>query len=98
MCIDPKAGRTREPIVNTNDRPPFGESRAHLMVVRQPVTQTVEPLGDSLALEGREAFCSGVHFNAGDDTPLSEHISQRCSSRALLMDSLILENDATDEV
>src|SRR5207247_4427075 len=85
-------------IVDTNDRAPFGKTCAHLPVIRKPIAQSIESFGDGLAGPTRQALCAGIDFYAGYDALIRQHISQGRSSRTLLMDRLVLHDDAADEL
>ena len=50
-----------------DDRPPLGELRAKVGVLREPVAQTVETLGNELAVGARQRLRALVHLDAGYD-------------------------------
>src|SRR5262249_19337472 len=79
------------------DCPPFGKTRAHLPIIRQAVAQTIESFSNSLPREICQTLRTGIYFDAGYDSLFRQYISQGCPGRTLLVDSLVLQDDAADE-
>ena len=83
-------------IADGNHRAPFGKTRAHLKVFLEPVAQSVQTFGDFFAGMSSQVLGSGINFDAGNDSRISEDFEKRRAVLLLLADRLVVENHAAD--
>ena len=84
--------------VDGDDGAPLGELGAHLAVLVEALAQSVEALGDRLALGAGQRLRALVDLDAGDDARVLEHLRERHAVLARLADGLVVEDDAGDVV
>ncbi len=77
-------------------RAPLREPRAERVVLREPLAQPVEALGDRLALGEREGLRALVDLDPGDDALRLEQLRERRAVVRALADRLVVEDDAAD--
>jgi hypothetical protein len=79
-------------------RAPLGEPGAEPAVGGQPLAQAIEPLGHRLLGRAGERLGSHVHLHARQHALLGQHLRQRPAARGVLVDGLVLQDDAADEL
>ncbi len=67
----------RDALADRDDGAPLREPRAELAVLRQPLAQAVEALGDLLARRAGQILGAGVDLDAGDDALAGEDLGER---------------------
>src|SRR6266571_6664879 len=75
---------------------PLGEPRAELVVLLEPLAQSVQPLGDRLALGEREWLRALVDLDPRDDPAALQHLRERRAVGRALADRLVEEDHAAD--
>ena len=83
-------------IADGNHRPPLGKTRAHLKIFLEPVAQAVQTFGDFFAGMSGQVLCSGIYFDAGNDSRIGEDFEKRSAVLFLLADGFVVKNRATD--
>ncbi|HVC89900.1 MAG TPA: hypothetical protein VND66_04670, partial [Acidobacteriaceae bacterium] len=58
--------------VDGNHRSPLGKTGAHFRVFSEAVAQSVQLFGDFLSAVARHVLCTGVNFNAGNDSCIGD--------------------------
>ncbi len=86
----------RNAVCDGEDCPPFCEARTHLGILRQPLAQTIQTLGNLLSGEGGKLLCAEVNLNAGKDSECAQSLSEGSAIVLLLVNGLIVKNDAAD--
>ena len=76
----------------------FAKRAPSAAVLREPLAQPVEALGDRLALGERERLRARVDLDPGDDPLRLEQLRERRPVGARLADRLVEEDDAADEL
>ena len=96
MGVGVDAGVARNAVADVDHRAPFGETRAQLVILRQPLGEFVEPFGDDLARAVRQRLGALVDLDAGQRAGLLDQLDQRGAILGLLADGLVIEDDAGD--
>ena len=81
-----------------DDRPPLGESRAQFRVLRKPLPQAVQPLGDALSGCACQLLRPRVHLDARHHPRIRQDLHNRRTVVALLTDGLVVQNNSADEL
>ena len=81
-----------------DDAAPLGEAGAELGVVRQPLAQSIEALGDLFVLAAGHRQGAAIHLDAGDHVGGGEQVAERRAVLGLLLQRLLGEDDAGDVV
>ena len=84
------------PLADEDRGAPLGEPRAELTVVREPLAEPVESLGDRLAGEHRQRLRARVHLDARDDAHRGEQLGERRAVGRRLPDRLVEQDHAAD--
>src|SRR5918992_43484 len=79
-------------------RAPLREPGAELVVLRQALTQAVEPFGHRLLGRTCQRLRAHVDLDPGDDPLLLEQLRERRAVRRALPDRLVVKDDAADEL
>ncbi len=98
MGIGMDTGPTRQRVGDGDDGPPLGEARAEVAVLLESGAEPVEPLGDPFVRRARERFGAIIDLDAREDALLRQEIGQWRSRRARLVDRLVLQDHAADEL
>jgi len=80
-----------------NDRPPLGEARAERPVLREPLAESVEALGDQLAGCTGERLRALVHLDPGHDPLTRQQVRERRPVLGVLADGFVEKDHAADE-
>jgi hypothetical protein len=87
---------TRPP--STQDGAPLGEARAQGVVPGDAIAQAVQPLRHLLTRSAGEGLGAAVDLDPGNDALRSEQLGERGAVRCALVDCLVEEDDAADEL
>ncbi len=72
--------------------------RAQLAILRQPVAQAVEALGDFLARKIRHRLGAFIHFDARNDPLLLQHFDESATVASFLSNRFVKKNHAADKL
>ena len=84
------------PSPDGDHRAPLGKTGSHLGVFSQAVAQAVQTFGDLLSGMTRQVLCTGVDFDAGNDSRIGDGLSKGSAIILLLADRLVVEDRATN--
>ena len=98
VCVHSHAVGARQYVVYVDHGPPFCEAGAHAAVRREAIAQTVETLGDGLVRRTGERLRADIDLDAGKDALSREDLAERRAGGTLLMDRLVIHDDAADEL
>src|SRR5450759_843664 len=82
--------------VQSNHRTPLGKTGAHLKVFSQAVAQSVQTFGDFLSGMACHVLCTGVNFDAGNNSGIGDDFDKGSAICLLLADRLVVEDRATN--
>jgi hypothetical protein len=87
------AGKT---IAHGNHRSPLGKTGAHLRVFCQSVAQAIQAFRYVLSGVTCHLLCTGVNFDAGNDSRIGDNLNEGSAIFPLLADRLVVEDRATN--
>src|SRR5678815_2010713 len=88
----------RKARADVDDGAPLRKARAELVVLGEPLAQTVEALGDRLVREAGERLRAGVDLDARYHADLRQILRKRRAVLGLLADRLVVHDHAADVV
>src|SRR5436309_4518271 len=84
-------------VANRDHCAPFGKARAELSIFGQSLTQSVETLGNFLAVKIRHRLGAFVHFDPRDDPLLFQRFYETAPVASLLPNRFVKENYTADK-
>src|SRR5205809_3323434 len=91
------AGARGNSVADRDHRPPLGKARAELSIFGQSLTQSVETLGNFLAVKIRHRLGAFVHFDPRDDPLLFQRFYETAPVASLLPNRFVKENYTADK-
>jgi hypothetical protein len=78
-----------------NHRAPLGKTGAHLKIIFQEVTLSIQTFGYLLSEMPCNVLCTGINFDAGYDSRVGDGFNERSAIFHLLADRPVIGDDAT---
>ena len=91
------ASTTGDTFSDGNDGAPLGEAGAHLFVLGEPITQTVEAFGHLFRGMPSQVLRPLVHLDSGNDAGVRQARGKRCAVERLLADGFVEQDGCTDK-
>ena len=98
MGVRGHARVARERVAHRDHRAPLRESRSHLAVLLESLTESVESFGHLLRGRAGERLGSQVDLDAGKNAQTTTHRSEWRSVGTLLADRLVVDDHAAQEL
>ncbi len=90
--------RRRDAIGNVDDGAPLGEAGSELVVLDQPLAQSVESLGDRLVRKTGEGLGAHIDLDPRHDAEARQVFGERLAVAGLLPEGLIVQDDPGDRL
>ena len=92
------AHRSRNPLPNRDNRPPFREPGPQPGPLGQPVRETVQAAGHLLSWKSGQVDGAGIRLDAGYHPSIGEQLGQRSAIGRRLPHGLVIEDNTADEL